>query len=199
MSPSPFMSNSMKNSEGGQYRSPGTSSPLRNPSRIRPDSEGGNTGTTARIKSAGVMSTSPEGVRTVAKYSKTFSSIADHVSLGNIMMIKIILMTLVCATSEMLVHNFKSFSIGNRQAQGSYLLRGALEPDSLFVIEEDSSPIRICNGKGLGRINIIEKRSTICKTIVYELVVVKNIQSASIEMDLANVTNPHLYKFSCLF
>lgn len=71
MSPSLLVSKSMKNLEGGQCNSPGTRSPLRNPSLTRFDSEGGNTGTTARIKSAGVINTSPAGVLTEAKYSKT--------------------------------------------------------------------------------------------------------------------------------
>lgn len=73
MSPSLLVSKSIKNSEGAQYSSPGTCSPLREPSLTRFDSEGGKTGTTARIKSAGVIKTSPPGVRMDAKYSKTWS------------------------------------------------------------------------------------------------------------------------------
>ena len=71
MSPSPLVSKSMKNFEGAQCNFPGTVSPLRNPSLTRFDSDGGNTGTTARIKSSGVIRTSPSGVLKDAKYSKT--------------------------------------------------------------------------------------------------------------------------------
>lgn len=71
ISPSPFVSNSIKKSEGAQRNSPGTNSPFRNPSLTRLDSDGEKTGTTALIKSAGVISTSPLGVRIDAKYSKT--------------------------------------------------------------------------------------------------------------------------------
>lgn len=71
MSPSLLVSKSMKNCEGSQSSSPGTRSPLRKPSLTRFDSDEGNTGTTALIKSAGVIRTSPAGVRRDAKYSKT--------------------------------------------------------------------------------------------------------------------------------
>lgn len=67
ISPSLLVSKSIKNFEGAQFNSPGTLSPLKNPSLIRFDSEGGNTGTIARIKSAGVIKTSPAGVRIDAK------------------------------------------------------------------------------------------------------------------------------------
>jgi hypothetical protein len=55
MRPSLFVSNSMKNSDGAQCNSPGLRSPLNLPSRMAVDSDGGNTGTTALIKSAGNM------------------------------------------------------------------------------------------------------------------------------------------------
>jgi hypothetical protein len=71
MSPSLFVSKSIKNSEGSHCNVPGTCSPLREPSLTRLDSEGGNTGTTARIKSAGVIKTSPPVVLFDAKYSNT--------------------------------------------------------------------------------------------------------------------------------
>jgi len=71
MSPSLLVSKSIKNCEGSHCNSPGTCSPLRKPSLTRVDSEGGKTGTMARIKSAGVIKTSPPGDRTDAKYSKT--------------------------------------------------------------------------------------------------------------------------------
>ena len=71
ISPSLLVSKSMKNLEDAQCNSPGTVSPLRNHSLMRFDSDGGNTGTTARIKSAGVIRTSPSGVLKDAKYSKT--------------------------------------------------------------------------------------------------------------------------------
>jgi hypothetical protein len=70
MSPSPFVSNSMKKSEGAQCSSPGWRSPLSLPSLTIFDSEGGNTGTTALIKSVGNMYTSPSGLWMDAKYSK---------------------------------------------------------------------------------------------------------------------------------
>lgn len=72
ISPSLLVSKSMKNLEGAQCNSLGTVSPLRNPSLTRFDSDGGNSGTTARIKSAGVRRTSPSGVLKDAKYSKTW-------------------------------------------------------------------------------------------------------------------------------
>lgn len=71
MSPSLLVSKSIKFFEGSHCNSPGTSSPLRKPSLTRFDSEGGKTGTMARIKSAGVIKISPLGLRTDAKYSKT--------------------------------------------------------------------------------------------------------------------------------
>ena len=55
MSPSLLVSKSMKNWEGAHCNWPGTDSPLRKPSLTRFDLDDGNTGTTARIKSAGVM------------------------------------------------------------------------------------------------------------------------------------------------
>lgn len=72
ISPSLFTSKSIKKSEGPQHNSPGLLSPLKYPSLTRLDSEGGNTGTTARIRSAGFISNSPSGDRKDAKYSKTF-------------------------------------------------------------------------------------------------------------------------------
>lgn len=69
--PSLFVSKSIKNSEGAHRKSPGLLSPLRCPSRIRCDSEGGNTGTTARIKSAGVINVSPSSEEKDEKYSNT--------------------------------------------------------------------------------------------------------------------------------
>lgn len=85
MRPSLLVSKSMKNLEGAQSNSPGTRSPLKNPSLTRVDSDGGNTGTIARIKSAGVISTSPPGVRNDAKYSKTLraSKARDHIHISN--------------------------------------------------------------------------------------------------------------------
>ena len=59
----------MKNSEGGQRNWPGLLSPFKYPSLTRLDSDGGKTGTTARIRSAGFISSSPSGVRQDAKYS----------------------------------------------------------------------------------------------------------------------------------
>lgn len=67
MSPSLLVSKSIKNFDGSQRKSPGTRSPLKKPSLTRLDSEEGNTGTTALIRSAGVMKTSPAGVRMDAK------------------------------------------------------------------------------------------------------------------------------------
>jgi hypothetical protein len=55
MRPSLFVSNSIKNSDGAQCNSPGLRSPLNLPSRTMVDSDGGKTGTTALIKSAGNM------------------------------------------------------------------------------------------------------------------------------------------------
>uniref|UniRef100_A0A0A9E461 Uncharacterized protein n=1 Tax=Arundo donax TaxID=35708 RepID=A0A0A9E461_ARUDO len=55
MRPSLFVSNSMKNFDGAQCNSPGLRSPLNLPSRTMVDSDGGKTGTTALIKSAGNM------------------------------------------------------------------------------------------------------------------------------------------------
>lgn len=71
ISPSLFTSKSIKKSEGGQRNRPGLLSPLKYPSLTSLDSDGGKTGTTARIKSEGFMSNSPSGVRKDAKYSKT--------------------------------------------------------------------------------------------------------------------------------
>uniref|UniRef100_A0A0A9CHI4 Uncharacterized protein n=1 Tax=Arundo donax TaxID=35708 RepID=A0A0A9CHI4_ARUDO len=73
ISPSPFVSNSMKNSDGAQCNSPGWRSPLSLPSLTIFDSDGGKTGTTALIKSVGNMYASPSGLWTDAKYSKIFS------------------------------------------------------------------------------------------------------------------------------
>ena len=78
MSPSLFVSKSIKNFEGAQCNSPGTRSPLKYPSLTRFDSDGGKTGTMARIKSAGVIKVSPEGVLTDAKYSKTWKANMVH-------------------------------------------------------------------------------------------------------------------------
>lgn len=73
MRPSLSVSKSIKNSEGAQHNSPGVLSPLRYPSRTRFDSDGGKTGTTARIKSAGVINVSPLSAMKEAKYSNTFN------------------------------------------------------------------------------------------------------------------------------
>lgn len=70
--PSLFTSKSMKNCEGEQRNSPGNLSPLRDPSLTMFDSDGGNTGTMARIKSPGVIRVSPRLFFTDAKYSNTF-------------------------------------------------------------------------------------------------------------------------------
>jgi hypothetical protein len=67
--PSLFVSNSKKNSDGEHRSSPGFRSPLKRPSLTMSDSDGGNTGTIARIRSAGSMNTSPSEFRTDAKYS----------------------------------------------------------------------------------------------------------------------------------
>ena len=72
MRPSLFTSKSMKNCDGAQCNSPGDLSPLRDPSLTTFDSEGGNTGTIARIKSPGLMRVSPLVFSTDAKYSNTF-------------------------------------------------------------------------------------------------------------------------------
>ena len=72
MSPSLSTSKSIKKSEGAQCNSPGFLSPPKYPSLTRLDSDGGKTGTTARIRSAGFISNSPSGDRKDAKYSKTF-------------------------------------------------------------------------------------------------------------------------------
>lgn len=69
--PSSFTSNNIKNSEGAQRNSPGALSPIKYPSRTKWDSDGGNTGTTARIRSAGLISNSPSGFSADAKYSNT--------------------------------------------------------------------------------------------------------------------------------
>ena len=71
MRPSLSTSKSMKNSDGEHLSSPGFLSPVKYPSLTRWDSDGGNTGTIALIKSAGFISNSPFDVRTDAKYSKT--------------------------------------------------------------------------------------------------------------------------------
>ena len=49
MNPSLLVSKSMKNCERGQLNCPGIRFPLRKPSRTQFDSDGGNTGTSARI------------------------------------------------------------------------------------------------------------------------------------------------------
>ena len=79
MSPSLFVSKSIKNSEGSHSNEPGNCSPLKEPSLTRLDSEGGNTGTMARIKSAGVIKTSSPGIRFDAKYSKTWNQTRCHI------------------------------------------------------------------------------------------------------------------------
>lgn len=63
ISPSLFTSKSIKKSEGGQSKWPGLLSPIKYPFLTSLDSDGGKTGTTARIRSAGFMSNSPSGVR----------------------------------------------------------------------------------------------------------------------------------------
>lgn len=70
MSPSLLVSKSIKNVDGAQRNSPGSCSPLKYPSLTISESDGGKTGTTALIKSAGVMHTSPSGFLDDAKYSK---------------------------------------------------------------------------------------------------------------------------------
>lgn len=72
MWPSLFVSKSIKNFDGAHSSSPGFLSPLRYPSLTRCDSDGGNTGTTALIRSAGVINISPSWASKDAKYSKTF-------------------------------------------------------------------------------------------------------------------------------
>ena len=67
MNPSLLVSKSMKNCEGGQHNCPGIRSPLRKPSPTQFDSDGGNIGTSARIKSTDVIRTSPAGVLWVVK------------------------------------------------------------------------------------------------------------------------------------
>lgn len=74
ISPSLFVSNNMKNFDGAQFKSPGCCSPRRCPSLTKFDSDGGNTGTTALIKSAGYINTSPSELRKDAKYSKILES-----------------------------------------------------------------------------------------------------------------------------
>lgn len=71
ISPSLSTSKSIKNSEGRQNKWPGLLSPFKYPSLTSLDSDGGKTGTTARIRSTGFISSSPSGVRQDAKYSKT--------------------------------------------------------------------------------------------------------------------------------
>lgn len=71
ISPSLLVSKSIKNSEGAHCKSPGDHSPFKDPTLTRVSLVGGNTGTTARIRSAGVINTSPSGVRNDAKYSNT--------------------------------------------------------------------------------------------------------------------------------
>uniref|UniRef100_A0A9I9EBP2 Uncharacterized protein n=1 Tax=Cucumis melo TaxID=3656 RepID=A0A9I9EBP2_CUCME len=62
MRPSLLVSKSMKNLEGAQHSSPEILlSPLRKPSLTRLDSDGGNTGTMALIRSDGLIYISPSG------------------------------------------------------------------------------------------------------------------------------------------
>lgn len=70
--PSLFVSNSKKKSDGAHRSSPGFGSPLNRPPLTMSDSDGGNTGTTARIRSAGFMNTSPSEFLTDAKYSNIY-------------------------------------------------------------------------------------------------------------------------------
>lgn len=72
ISPSLLVSKSIKKFDGLQCKSPGLRSPLKYPSLMILDSDGGNTGTTARIKSAGNINTSPSGLRKDAKYSNIY-------------------------------------------------------------------------------------------------------------------------------
>lgn len=83
ISPSLSVSKSIKNSEGEQSNWPGIFSPFRYPPRTLDASDGGNTGTTARIKSAGVINTSPEGDRKDAKYSNTWKRKHEEDVIGN--------------------------------------------------------------------------------------------------------------------
>ena len=74
MRPSLLVSKSMKKVEGAQHSSPDILlSPLKKPSLTRLDSDGGNTGTMALIRSDGLIYISPSGVWIDAKYSNTFS------------------------------------------------------------------------------------------------------------------------------
>ena len=66
--PSPLVSNNIKKSDSGPGRkSPGVFSPGNDPSRIKPDSDGGKTGTTALIRSLAVINVWPSGNFTDAK------------------------------------------------------------------------------------------------------------------------------------
>lgn len=70
--PSLLTSKSMKKSDGEQRNSPGFLSPLKYPSLTRLDSDGGKTGTTALMRSSGLISNSPSDVQADAKYSNTY-------------------------------------------------------------------------------------------------------------------------------
>ena len=72
--PSLLVSNSIKNSEGGQCSLLLMSSPFKYPPLTTSASDGGNTGTTALIRSDAVMYTSPEGDLNDAKYSNTLKT-----------------------------------------------------------------------------------------------------------------------------
>lgn len=72
ISPSLLVSKSIKNLDGEQCNSPGWCSPFKYPSLTISDSDGGKTGTTALIKSAGVIHISPSGFLDEAKYSKIY-------------------------------------------------------------------------------------------------------------------------------
>lgn len=67
-------SKSIKKCEGEQHKWPGLLSPFKYPSLTMLDSDGGKTGTTARIRSTGFMTISPSGVWQDAKYSKTLNT-----------------------------------------------------------------------------------------------------------------------------
>lgn len=70
ISPSLSVSKSIKKAEGLQYNSPGLRSPLKYPSLTMLDSDGGKTGTIARIRSAGFITSSPSKFWLDAKYLK---------------------------------------------------------------------------------------------------------------------------------
>ncbi|KAK3006059.1 hypothetical protein RJ639_016677 [Escallonia herrerae] len=139
------VSKNIKNFEGAQRNLPGTDSPLRYPSLTRFASDGGNTRTTALIKSAGVINISPEGDFKEAEYSITDLSCDKFMGL-----MPLEIGNLVNTRSLKLSHNCLSGIIPTTFSN----LKGIGSMDLSFNKLSGGIPSQLANTSGLGSFNV---------------------------------------------